>query len=334
MARISVIVPVYKVEPYLDRCVESILAQTYPDFELILVDDGSPDNCPAMCDAWAEKDSRITVIHQANGGLSAARNAGIDWSFAHSDSEWMTFIDSDDWVHPQFLAKLLDAAAQNGVDVSVCGYAETTGEEPAVDTETAATLWTPEDFFIEKNVNAVVAWGKLYRKACFADIRYPVGKIHEDEFVTYKILFAVPSVAVLSDRLYFYYQNLWGIMKSPWSCKRLDAVEASAEQICYLEARGFHAAYQRRLSSFLATVCYHFQAFRRANGISRQELARYREIKRLVKQIVHRYQGELKLSWVTYDWLVLELYPMRARVFLHTRSAILKIKRLCGRKTT
>ena len=103
MGRISVIVPVYKVENYLHRCVDSILGQSFADFELILVDDGSPDNCGSICDAYAVKDSRIRVIHQENGGLSAARNAGIDWVFAHSDSQWLTFIDSDDWIHGSFL---------------------------------------------------------------------------------------------------------------------------------------------------------------------------------------------------------------------------------------
>lgn len=237
MPTISVIVPVYKVEPYLDRCVKSILAQTYTDFELILVDDGSPDNCPAMCDAWAEKDSRIVVIHQANGGLSAARNAGIDWAFQHSDSVWLTFIDSDDWVHPQCLAKLLDAAEQNGVAVSVCGYAETTGEEPAVDTETTATLWTPKDFFVKQNTNAVIACGKLYRKDRFAEIRYPVGKIHEDEFVTYKILFTASKIAYIEAPLYAYYQNPNSITHSRWSEKRLDVLEALEERVRFFEER-------------------------------------------------------------------------------------------------
>ena len=105
---ISVIVPVYKVEKYLSRCIDSILAQTYTDFELILVDDGSPDNCGKICDGYAEKDNRV-VIHQGNGGISAARNAGIDWAFENSDSEWIAFIDSDDWVHPLYLECLYNA---------------------------------------------------------------------------------------------------------------------------------------------------------------------------------------------------------------------------------
>ena len=120
MSEISVIVPVYKVEPYLRRCVDSILAQTFPDIEVILVDDGSPDGCPAICDEYAQLDKRVKVIHQKNQGVSAARNAGLDWVFANSDSQWISFVDSDDWVHPRFLAYLYQAAVEYNVKISVC----------------------------------------------------------------------------------------------------------------------------------------------------------------------------------------------------------------------
>ena len=113
MSNISVIVPVYKVERYIRRCVDSILTQTYPDFEVVLVDDGSPDGCGRICDFYAQNDGRVHVIHQKNGGLSAARNAGIDWVTANSDSRWIAFVDCDDWVHDEFLRKLYSAAEQN-----------------------------------------------------------------------------------------------------------------------------------------------------------------------------------------------------------------------------
>ena len=122
---ISVIVPVYKVEEYIYRCVDSILAQSFKDFELILVDDGSPDNCGKICDEYAQKDKRITVIHKENGGLSDARNTGIDWALKNSN--WITFIDSDDWVHTDYLKNLYNAVKENNVDISVCGYVNTTG---------------------------------------------------------------------------------------------------------------------------------------------------------------------------------------------------------------
>ena len=126
MPIISVIVPVYKVEPYLARCVDSILAQTYTDFELILVDDCSPDNCGAMCDAYAEQDKRIRVIHKKNGGLSDARNVGIE--FAKGD--YITFIDSDDLVHPQTFELLMQSLKKSEAEISMCGFQRFTDAIP------------------------------------------------------------------------------------------------------------------------------------------------------------------------------------------------------------
>lgn len=238
MPTISVIVPVYKVEAYLDRCVQSILRQTYTDFELILVDDGSPDRCGEMCDAWAEKDSRIKVIHKENGGLSDARNAGIEWAFTNSDSQWLFFADSDDFLNPQALQRLMDAVMEFGVDISIGGYGETSGELPQIDEGALRPeLWKSRDFFLQRNVNATVAWGKIYRKNLFAEVRYPVGKIHEDEYTTYKLLFACENVAVISAPLYAYYINQEGITKSKWSPKRLDVLGAFQERIRFFRDR-------------------------------------------------------------------------------------------------
>ena len=118
---VSVIVPVYKVEKYIHRCVDSILSQTFRQFELILVDDGSPDNCSTICEEYALVDDRIRVIHRENGGLSAARNSGIEWVLANSDSQWLTFIDSDDWIHPQFLEVLVHGVQLSGAQVGMVG---------------------------------------------------------------------------------------------------------------------------------------------------------------------------------------------------------------------
>lgn len=308
MPAISVIVPVYKVEPYLDRCVKSILAQTYTDFEVILVDDGSPDNCPAMCDAWAEKDSHITVIHQANGGLSAARNAGIDWAFQHSDSEWLTFIDSDDWVHPQYLAKLLDAAEQNGVAVSVCDYAETTGEEPIVDAETVATIWRPEDFFVQRNTNAVIACGKLYRKACFADVRYPVGRIFEDGFTTHKLLFLYDKVAYISAPLYFYYQNPNGIMRSSFSLKKYDGIVACEERAAFFRERGFTELAENEQKRIRFEIA-HFAIAARKAGIYDQVPEQYRmgwwKAMRTVRSMCSKDQ---------FEWVIVQYHPFLVKL--------------------
>ena len=130
MPEISVIVPVYKVEPYLCRCVDSILAQTFTDFELILVDDGSPDNCGAICDEYAAKDERIHVIHQENQGQAAARNHALDWVFINSKSEYISFVDSDDWIHSRYLELLVEGIRRYNVNICQCGYFETESSNP------------------------------------------------------------------------------------------------------------------------------------------------------------------------------------------------------------
>lgn len=241
---ISIIVPVYKVEKYIHRCVDSILKQTFTDFELILVDDGSPDNCGAICDEYSRKDSRIHVIHKKNGGLSDARNAGIDCAFTNSDSEWITFIDSDDWIHPRYLEALYDALVETGCKISICGYKETTGEEPDVNEDNLnAAIADNEDFFCENNVNAVVAWGKLYKKDLLRDIRYPIGKLHEDEFTTYKLLFQYSNIAFIKQPLYFYFLNNNSITRSEWNPKRLDALEALNDQKCFFRENKLSKSY-------------------------------------------------------------------------------------------
>ena len=238
MPQISVIVPVYKVEPYLRRCVDSILAQTFTDFELILVDDGSPDNCGTICDEYAAKDSRVRVIHQKNGGLSAARNTGIDWAFANSDSRWLSFIDSDDWVHPQYLEYLYLAAEKSGAEASACYYS-TESQYRTSDNNVSAKwrVYAFEDFFClqRKGINAIIACGKLYKKDLFSETRYPTGKVNEDLFITPKVLFRCSSIAVIDAVLYFYYQSDGSIMRSPWNERRLDEIEASEELIRFTQ---------------------------------------------------------------------------------------------------
>lgn len=148
MCIISVVVPVYKVEKYLNRCVDSILNQTFLDFVLILVDDGSPDNCGKICDDYAKRDNRVNIIHKQNGGLSEARNYGIEWALKNSDSEWITFIDSDDWVHPLFLELLLDAVVKNNVNLGICDYLSAEADELEVnEINNRVELFSTEDFW-------------------------------------------------------------------------------------------------------------------------------------------------------------------------------------------
>ena len=323
MPTISVIVPVYKVEPYLRRCIDSILAQTFTDFELILIDDGSPDNCGKVCDEYAAMDNRIYVIHQKNGGLSAARNAGIDWVYANSDSRWLTFIDSDDWVHSEYLQRLYNAAVENDSAVSICGYAETDGEEPEIkDDGMVPQLWTPEDFYVEHNVNAIVAWGKLYRKGCFQTIRYPVGKIHEDEYVTYRILFVEEKLAVVSAPLYFYYINTDGITKKAWSLKRLDAIEAYEQQLIYMRKYQYLQAYKKCVCNYACFLAVSFQRVQEKFPLNK---TCQRNIKKRLRELLHKSSDVLVLE---QNYYVYELaFPLEMTIYWYWKAVIRRLKR-------
>lgn len=235
---ISVIIPVYKVEKYLCRCVDSVLEQTYTNMEIILVDDGSPDNCPVMCDEYARQDSRVKVIHQENAGLSGARNAGIDMA----QGQWLAFVDSDDYLTADFLERLYQACVDTGSSLSVCRWEYVRGEtipehgtgETRVYTgrEMLANLYVPDGAYF------VVAWNKLYRKELFEDIRYPLGRIHEDEATTYRIYDKVRKAAYVDRSLYGYFVTPVSITRG-FNPKRMDWVTAVAERLDFFEQKGY-----------------------------------------------------------------------------------------------
>lgn len=257
MPEISVIVPVYNVEQYLNRCVDSILAQTYRDYELILVNDGSTDNSGSICEEYAKKDSRIRVFHKENGGQSSARNMALDWVFANSDSQWIHFVDSDDWIHPQMLELLRKAVLENDVKIGAVGHFDTHGITPGVDTTACGfELYTPEEYYNSRNMNAVMPVAKLYHKNCFSDIRYPVGKIHEDAATSFRLLFAEKKIAVSDAALYYYFQNPEGTTKSPWSLKRLDAIDAVKAQISFFKEAGYKKAYEHATIGYASVIIH------------------------------------------------------------------------------
>ena len=244
MSNISVVIPVYNVESYINRCVDSLLDQSFTDFDLVLVDDGSLDNSGAICDEYEKKDKRICVIHKANGGLSDARNVGIEWALTNSNSEWITFIDSDDWVHPDYLRYLYRAVCENDVELSVVKFMKV-NEVPVRHQEVYTCSLVPtEELFFFFFSNLIVAWCKLFNKTEFQNIRFPVGKIHEDEFTTYKILFNHNRIAYIEAPLYYYYNNTQSIMNKEWKLSRLDAIEAHQKQLVFFGKNNYKKAYE------------------------------------------------------------------------------------------
>lgn len=211
---ISVIIPVYKVEDYLMRCVNSVLEQSYTNLEIILVDDGSPDNCAAICDSLAEMDKRIIVIHKENGGLSDARNAGT----IISKGQYITYIDSDDYVSPYYIEYMYKNIIQNDADISCCGFFRTSEEKANFETTKSDNVYVLSgreacaSYFTDKHVQLVVAWGKLYKSHLVKNTLYPKGRLHEDEATTFKYLYYSNRVVIGMAPNYAYFENINGIM--------------------------------------------------------------------------------------------------------------------------
>ena len=212
---ISIIVPVYNVEPYLRQCLDSVVNQNYQNIEIILVDDGSPDHCGEICDEYARNDSRIIVIHQENAGLSAARNAALD--IAHG--EYIMFVDSDDWVEPTFCEKALEMVLEHKVEIVIVGYnsAYLNKSIPRV-THTPRILDRTEairHMVLDDEpsiVNAV--WNKIYHKRLFQNIRFPLGMIAEDGAVQYRLLYTTPKIYVFDQCLYHYRKRMYSLAGS------------------------------------------------------------------------------------------------------------------------
>lgn len=313
MPEISVIVPVYKVEPYLHRCVDSILGQTYSDFELILVDDGSPDHCGVICDEYAAKDSRVHVIHQENGGLSAARNAGLDWVFANSDSQWLAFIDSDDWVHRDYLKVLLENALTHHADISACDLLQTDAYCQDGEVCQEVCCESPEQAYCAHYGYGMAAWRKLYRKSLFETLRFPVGKLHEDCYVTHIPLFSANRVAISTARLYYYYSNPGSITRKKWSEKRLQEMEAHQVRLAWLQAHGFQEAVRREQEEAILVLATQLQAIRELDHrdplYKKYEKTIFSELRARVTQV--RRTGSFPLN-PRNSWIYELAYPVKS----------------------
>ena len=232
---IDIIIPIYNVELYLSRCLDELFGQFLSDFRLILVDDGSYDAGGEICDEYILKDSRIIIIHKNNGGLSDARNVGLDCYFASSDSEWITFFDSDDWVHPQYLEALYNAVKDSGLKISSCNIKRTSQYGIDNIVNTGYTIESAEDVYTqfgEKTLSYAVA--RLYHRSLFEKIRFPKGKLFEDVFTSYKVFLSVDKIAYVEAPLYYYFYNENGIVHQKWSPKRMDEFDAYEEQLEYL----------------------------------------------------------------------------------------------------
>ena len=215
---VSIIVPIYKVEQYLRRCLDSIVNQTYTNLEIILVDDGSPDACPQICDEYAKKDKRIEVIHKKNGGLSDARNAGLEVC----KGEYISFVDSDDWVDENYIDILINLAIAKNADITIGENIQTKQALQKQNKESTNKTYSSKDalihLFNQNHIAFIVSWGKIYKRNLFSTLRFPVGKFHEDEFTTYILFYHSKKIVYTNRILYYYFRHSNSITGSrhPW----------------------------------------------------------------------------------------------------------------------
>ena len=312
MAEIDVIIGVYNAETLLTRCLDSIARQTFEAFEVILVDDGSTDASGSICDAYAQGDRRFHVIHQKNGGPGAARNTGLDWACRDSSCRWVAFIDNDDYVHPLYLEALYSAAQQWQTDISASDYIRSDGEALPDMQSWTSQLCRTDRFYLDHTLMGTVPWGKLIRKTLLEKVRFPLGIIHEDEYIIYRILFMRQELAVVSEPLYAYYKNEQGIMLRPWTQKRLGGLRAMEEQIAFFSKRGFREIAKTRTWYLLQHIVYDQLLLLECEDLSG------REKKETIRQL-KRKLGCLLTHPRKYTVLPPLYYGRLARLFLACR---------------
>ena len=262
---ISIIVPVYNVKEYIQSCIDSILSQTYGEFELILVDDGSNDGSEIVCEEISSRDSRITVIHQKNAGLSAARNTGIQ----HAKGKYITFIDSDDFVSQQYVQLLYDTILSTDSDICFCDYIKVSQSSNfEIDGKDVSLFGNKYIFSNEDTIKEVynskyhglefVSWAKMYKVSLFRDngILFPEGKLYEDAFTTYKLVYYSNSISYIDIPLYSYRMRDGSIMNSSFSLKKLDMLQATKEEYLFFQEHSEYNLMRLAFIDYLYKVKY------------------------------------------------------------------------------
>jgi glycosyltransferase involved in cell wall biosynthesis len=238
--QVSIIIPIYNVADYLPKCISSVLAQSYPNLEILLVNDGSTDNSLEICEGYAKQDARIRVIDQENGGISAARNAGIDGA----SGAYLAFIDGDDFLHQDFIFRLLHSLLKTQSQISVSNFLimewdEIPTENP-IFSDVDDIVYNPSDMVMNfyQNRNPfpfVTVTGKLYEASLFHQFRFPLVDLHEDEFTNYLLIFRATKIVFLSKQMYYYVNRASSLTHSPYSLKNLLKLEALEQRILFFK---------------------------------------------------------------------------------------------------
>jgi len=233
--KISIIIPVYNVEKYLDRCLNGVIEQSYKNLEIILVDDGSTDSSGEICDRYAAKDSRIVVIHKENGGISVARNTALDIC----TGSLVAFVDSDDAISNDYIESLFDALNNYSVDISVCGYNKQndicfcSGDS---EVEVFENSQIPEQIYSKKNIG-LIPWGKLIKRDLIGDLRFMIGRINQDDLFSLQIFERAEKIAKINRPLYYYTVNNTGVTYNKYGPRKIDILPISYEKLKIVERK-------------------------------------------------------------------------------------------------
>jgi len=322
MSKITVMIPMYNVERYLERCLDSILAQTFQDFEILLIDDGSTDNSGIIGDNYAEKDDRIHIVHKNNEGQAVTRNQCIDWCMKNSDSEWLTFIDSDDWIHKRYLELLLNTAMEYNVEISVCDFVQVSDmiEDKAVDDNDIEKIKT-ETYFVEYNLNSILPWGKLYKKELFRDIRYPAIKLYEDECTTYKILFQHKYIAFIKFPMYYYFNNAQSVMGRKKDLEfipeNIDFIKGMEERLIYFRKNRFYDALRFQKEEYLYFVYTYCKfVYQSTNEEEKRKYIRY--LRKKLRKAIRQNIGHMSSFFQFYCDVYEIAYPLLSIIYWNT----------------
>lgn len=255
---ISVIIPVYNVEKYLNVCIQSIVKQTYKNLEIILIDDGSSDQSPKICDNWAKNDSRIRVIHQDNQGAAMAKNQGLEIA----SGDLITFVDSDDRIKENAYERLYQLMQEQQCDIVECNYQcfekDIVVEKILKEKIEICTDLKALEYLIDNSKIKQVVWNKLYKREVVGNIRFPKGRYIDDEFWTYKVVDQASKVCITNEKLYFYRQHSSSIMGRKYNVRRLDVVDALKERMLYIKEKRPQLGNKATLS-YIAMVMYQYQ---------------------------------------------------------------------------
>lgn len=324
---VSVIVPVYNVEKYLGRCIESILGQTYCDFELILVDDGSTDASGEICDEFALLDKRIKVIHQKNQGQAVARNNALDVA----EGEFFAFVDSDDYIHPQMYEKLLENAKKSNAQISVGGYRNVYDHnciEQYEVFESPITIWKGKDFLTHCLIDGVekkpwVLWDKIFHRSCFEGVRMPQGRIYEDNAIVYKILYEAKTIVDCKSPYYYYYQNPEGTVNQQFKEKHLDWLLVSQEMIDYFAVKRDSVLLDKVNRMYMYALEDMYRKVQKGLNNSYIE-------KRIKGELLQQYEKEKRryvISIKTHPGLYEILFPKYSHIYWNLQGIFNKFKR-------